>query len=119
MGIPRPTGRQMPVSDSSREPATAHQLPQATREQTAAEIVLATDQQLGRATGAQTAKEAAEAIALETEVCRQARMAAPEEAPLAALRAAVTPHARAVRGVRQVWEARAVVRVVAVGGGNQ
>jgi hypothetical protein len=58
-------------------------------------------------------------MALETEVYRQARMAAPEEALLAVLRAAAA-HARAVRGVRPVWEARVVVvRVAAVGGGNQ
>ena len=88
---------------------------QATWEQTAAEIVPATDQQLGLATGAQTAEEVA--TALETEVYRQA---APEEALLAALRTAVAAHARAVRGVRPVWEARVVVvRVAAVGGGNQ
>jgi len=91
---------------------------QATWEQTAAEIVPATDQQLGLATGAQTAEEAA--IALETEVYRQALMASPEEELLAVLRAAVAGHARAVRGVRPVWEARVVVvRVAAVGGGNQ
>ena len=77
--------------------------------------MLATDQQLGPATGAQTAEEVA--TALETEVYRQA---APEEALLAILRAAVAAHARAVRGVRPVWEARvAGVRVAAVGGGNQ
>ena len=75
----------------------------------------ATDQRLGPATGAQTAEEVA--TALETEVYRQA---APEEALLAVLRAAVAAHARAVRGVRPVWEARVVVvRVAAVGGGNQ
>ena len=107
----------MPVSGSNRERVIARQVGQATYEKTAAEIVLATEQQLGRATGAQTAEEGA--IASETEVYRPARMAAPEEAPLAALRAAVTPHARAVRGVHQVWEPHAVVRVVAVDAGNQ
>jgi hypothetical protein len=91
------------------------QVGQATWEQTAAEIVPATDQQLGPATEAQTAEEAA--IALETEVYRQARMPAREL--LAVLRAAVAPHARVVRGVHQAWEAPAVVRVAAVGGGNQ
>jgi hypothetical protein len=50
--------------------------------------VRATDQRLGPATGAQTAEEVA--TALETEVYRQA---APEEALLAVLRAAVAAHA--------------------------
>src|SRR5437660_269977 len=99
-GIPRPPGRQMPVSDSNRELVTTHQVPQATREQTAV--------------------EGAEAIALETEVCRQARVAVPEGALLAVLRAAVAPHARAVRVVHPAWGPHgAVVRVVAAGGGNR
>jgi hypothetical protein len=64
---------------------------QATREQTAEEIVQATDQPVGPATGAQTAEEAA--IVLETEVYRQARMVAPDKALLAVPRAAVAAHA--------------------------
>ena len=88
---------------------------QATSEQTEAEIVLAADQQVALAIGAQAAGEAA--IALETEVCRQAPVV---EALLAVLRTAAVAHARAVREVRPVWEARvAAVPAAAVGGGNQ
>jgi hypothetical protein len=67
----------MPVSGSNRESIIVRQVGPATWEQTAAEIVLVTDKQLGRTIEAQTAEEAA--IALETEVYRQAPVAAPEE----------------------------------------
>ena len=97
MGIPQPTGRQMPVSDNSRVSVTVHQVGQATSEQTAEEA----------------------AIAWETEVYRQAPVPAPEEL-LAVPPAAVAPHARAVRAVHPAWGPHAgVVRVVAAGGGNR